>query len=123
LGFFASTLYAGTSDVTLAWDPPEVATDVTGYIVYQGAAPGIYPIHYDAGNALTYTVLALTDGTYYFVVTAYNIRNQESPYSNEVHITTDTAPPMRPQNLRSVSIKVIVDTRAGTITTVTTTGK
>jgi hypothetical protein len=121
--FLSLPAFAGSSDVTLAWDPPEVAIDVTGYRVFQGSASGVYTVNYDAGTALTFTVVGLVDGTYYFAVVAYNIRGQESSYSNEVNTTLDTTPPKNPRNLKILSIKVTVDTRNGTVTNIVTTGK
>jgi len=121
--FLSLPAFAGTSDVTLAWDSPEIAIDVTGYRVFQGGASGVYTVNYDAGMALTFTVTGLADGTYYFAVVAYNVRGQESPYSNEVNTTLDTTPPKFPRNLKILSIKVTVDTRNGTVTSVVTTGK
>ena len=93
--------WAGTSTVTLQWDPPAIATDVVGYKVYQGTASGTYSQSFDAGPALTYTLSGLADGTYYFAVTAYNAAKYDSEYSNEVSVTLYSQPPAAPSNLRS----------------------
>ena len=93
--------WAGTSTVTLQWDPPAIATDVVGYKVYRGTASGTYPQSFDAGPALTYTLSGLADGTYYFVVTAYNAARYESEYSNEVSVSLYSQPPAAPKNLHS----------------------
>jgi hypothetical protein len=70
---------------TLAWDPPEISTDVTGYKIHYGTTSGTYTQSVDVGNQTSYTVNNLTDGqTYYFVVTSYNAAAYESEYSNEV---------------------------------------
>jgi fibronectin type 3 domain-containing protein len=74
---------------TLTWDPPAVATNVAGYRVYYGTATGTYfqlPGNgVDAGTANTYTVTNLLSGTtYYFIVTAHDVSNNESGASNEV---------------------------------------
>jgi hypothetical protein len=119
----ATPSFAGTSAVTLAWDPPEISTDVTGYTVHYGTASGTYTAQVDAKTALTFTVSELPDGTYYFAVTAYNQGGLHSEYSNEVSIVLDTKPPAYPRNLKAVSVKITVDTRNGTITTTATTGK
>ena len=72
----------------LAWDPPDISTDVTGYMIHYGTASGTYSQAIDVGNTTSYTVSNLIDGkTYYFAVTAYNAIGYESVYSNEVSIT------------------------------------
>jgi hypothetical protein len=73
----------------LAWDPPAAAPSLAGYRVYYGKASGAYlqPLGQgvDAGNTTAFTVTGLESATtYYFVVTAYDTSNVESPFSNEV---------------------------------------
>jgi hypothetical protein len=80
----AMPLTAG--DVTLAWDP-NVESDLAGYKVYYGKAPGVYGAPISLGTQTTYTVTGLAPGTYYFVVTAYNTSGLESGFSNEVSTT------------------------------------
>lgn len=106
---------AGTSDVTLAWDPPDIDTDVTGYRVYMGSESGLYTQSFDAGPALTYKLTGLADGTYYFAVTAYNSARYESVYSNEVSVTLYSQPPAAPKNLRS-EVQVIFGITVRTMT-------
>jgi hypothetical protein len=70
----------------LAWDP---VTDpnVRGYRVYYGTGPGAYlqpPGQGLNASATAYAVTNLQPGTYYFAVTAYDISNIESGFSNEV---------------------------------------
>jgi chitodextrinase len=82
----ATTLAANT--VTLAWDAVNVGT-LAGYRLYYGTAPGTYIQAKGAGiavgNVTTYTVTGLNSGVrYYFVVTAFDTSNTESPSSNEV---------------------------------------
>jgi fibronectin type 3 domain-containing protein len=73
----------------LAWDPPDISTDVTGYMIHYGTASGAYSQAVDVGNTTSYTVSNLSDGqTYYFAVTAQNAAHYESVYSNEVSIMT-----------------------------------
>ncbi len=77
-----------TGQAKLAWDPPDISTDVTGYMIHYGTASGTYSQAMDVGNTTSYTVSNLIDGqTYYFAVTAYNAVGYESVYSNEVSIT------------------------------------
>lgn len=72
------------AQATLTWDPPVVATDVTGYMIHYGTASGAYSQSIDVGNTTSYTVSNLNDGqTYYFAATSYNRARQQSGYSNE----------------------------------------
>ena len=83
----ATSTTAGTA--TLAWD---AVTDpnLHGYRVYYGTFAGTYLQSPGQGvpvgnGATTYQVTGLSTGaTYYFVVTAYDMQGNESPYSNEV---------------------------------------
>ena len=82
---FLSPTNSLAGQATLAWDPPEISTDVTGYKIHYGTASGTYTQSVDAGNQTSYTVSNLTNGqTYYFAVTSYNAAAYESEYSNEV---------------------------------------
>ena len=88
--FFSGTqAYAGQA--SLSWEAPATnedgtsLTDLNGYKIYYGTAPGNYTQNIDVGNVTTYNFTNLTDGqTYYFVATAYNAARVESSYSNEV---------------------------------------
>ena len=80
-----SNSFAGQAN--LAWDPPDIFTDVTGYMIHYGTASGTYTQGVDVGNTTGYALSNLIDGqTYYFAVTAYNAVGYESVYSNEVSI-------------------------------------
>ncbi len=77
--------------INLAWDAPTTnvdgtpLTDLAGYKVYVGTAPGTYGTSGNVGNVTTYILSGLTSGqTYYIAVTAYDSDNNESDYSNEV---------------------------------------
>ena len=87
LCFFLSPTNSLAGQANLAWDPPDISTDVTGYMMHYGTASGAYSQAVDVGNTTSYTVSNLIDGqTYYFAVTAYNAVGYESVYSNEVSI-------------------------------------
>ena len=75
---------ANAASVKLAWDRnPE--SNIVGYEVYYGTAPGIYPNTVDAGNDTKVSVQNLQEGaTYYFVVVARNKAGLISPKSNPV---------------------------------------
>jgi hypothetical protein len=86
-----SSAQAVTS-VTLAWDA-NTDTDVAGYRVHYGTAPGNYAYILDVGNNTSAVLPNLYDGTtYFFVVTAYNSTLESQP-SNEITFTSPGAPP------------------------------
>ncbi|RJR17223.1 MAG: fibronectin type III domain-containing protein [Nitrospiraceae bacterium] len=93
--FAASTVLSWTAPTTNADDTP--LTDLGGFNIYYGTAPGSYSQSIDAGNVTTYQVDNLSTGvTYYFVTTAYDTSGNESGYSNETSKTIpvpDTTPP------------------------------
>jgi hypothetical protein len=69
---------------TLSW-LPVTSTNLAGYKVYMGTAPGVYGQSFSVGNVTSYVVNGLSIGnTYYFAVTAYNGSGVESGYSNVV---------------------------------------
>lgn len=90
------------ADVVLQWDE-NTETDLAGYQIYQSSTPGspytiveeIPPNHHEIDPTLpndfgrdSYRVLNLTDGFYYWVVTAFDneVPRSVSGYSNEVEI-------------------------------------
>ncbi len=83
----ATSTTAGTA--TLAWD---AVTDpsLQGYRVYYGTFAGTYLQSPGQGlpvgnGTTTYRVTGLSSGAaYYFAVTAYDLQDHESAYSNEV---------------------------------------
>jgi hypothetical protein len=84
---FSQTIASNTA--TLAWDPPASSTNLSGYRIYYGTAPGTYQQALgqgiSVGNVTAYTLLGLSYGIrYYFVVTAFTTNGTESVYSNEV---------------------------------------
>ena len=71
------------ADVVLQWDANS-ETDLAGYKVYYGTAPGNYGTPITIGTQAGYTLTQLAPGTYYFAVTAYDSAGLESGFSNEV---------------------------------------
>lgn len=64
--------------------PANTESDLAGYKVYWGTASGTYPNSQNAGNATSYTITGLTDGTkYYIAVTAYDTEGNEGAKSIE----------------------------------------
>ena len=56
----------------------------------------------------TITLEGIPDGTYFWVVTAYDTEGLESGYSNEVTKRLDTTPPDNPQGLLIGAIEKII---------------
>jgi hypothetical protein len=81
---------ASAGQAVLSWDAPTTnedgtpLTDLAGYKIYWGTAPGTYTQSKDVGNVITYTITGLPSGKYFFAVTAYNVALMESGKSNEV---------------------------------------
>jgi len=102
LAFSVSTAFAA-SNVTLEWDL-NTELDMAGYRVYQSSNPGIVPapalkVGTDIPHPTnTYVVTDVPDGTWYWVITAYDTEGNESGPSNEVTTTLDTEAPAPPQN-------------------------
>ncbi len=81
---------ATNRSATLTWAAPvknadgSPLKDLIGYKVYWGTKQGHYTNSFRIDNLLatSYTVSGLTSGTWHFVVTAINVAEQESRYSN-----------------------------------------
>ncbi|HEX9860611.1 MAG TPA: right-handed parallel beta-helix repeat-containing protein, partial [Nitrospirota bacterium] len=77
-GLTASPLSAR---VILDWLPNK-ETNIAGYKVSYGTAPGSYTATEDVGNVTEYTVTSLTNGAaYFFAAKAYNTLANDSGYS------------------------------------------
>ncbi|TFC65164.1 LamG-like jellyroll fold domain-containing protein [Cryobacterium sp. TMT2-4] len=80
--------------VALAWTPSTDNVGVTGYSVHRGSASGFVA---DATNKIadvtdaSYTDPGLADGTYHYVVVAYDARGNASPASASVSASVATA--------------------------------
>jgi len=79
-----------TRSVTLTWLKPAAntngtqLTDLDGYRIYYGQTSRNYTSVMDINKTTSYTVSSLSQGTWCFAVTAYDIAGNESGYSNEV---------------------------------------
>jgi hypothetical protein len=89
----------GAYQLTLAWDA-NTEPDLKGYRIYESRTSGDYKgwvaeILCRAGESscTTYTRLAPTSGTYYYVATAIDDDNNESAYSVELVHTFAPSPP------------------------------
>lgn len=79
---------------TLSWDAPvenvdgSPLTDLGGFRVYYGSASRSYDQSIEVADPMaTELVLILSPGTYYFAMTAYDVDDNESAFSNEVSKT------------------------------------
>jgi hypothetical protein len=78
----------GTGSMTLAWDAPTNSNgtpvlNVAGYKVHYGKSSGNYDKTVNTGTLKTCTINGLASGTYYIAVTCYDLRGNESSFSNE----------------------------------------
>jgi hypothetical protein len=86
---------SAAKSVTLAWTPPTARTDGTslgnlaGYKIRYGTSSSNFSetITVDNPGLTTYTIDALSSGTYYFVVAAYDSSGVESSNSDPVSKT------------------------------------
>lgn len=106
LVLWASPVSAG--DLQLIWNP-NVETDLAGYRLYTGDAPGgpytqIGEAPVSPSPSFVFSVPANIEKTFYFVATAYDTAGNESGYSNEVSKYVDTIPPGAPTGLTIVIV-------------------
>ena len=81
---------ASFGTAALSWTPPTTnidgtgLTDLAGYRIHYGTSVGTYPntIDVDTPAITSFVVENLPSGNYFFVVTAYAISGNESPFSN-----------------------------------------
>lgn len=83
-----------TGSLTLQWTAPVTRADGTplslseidGYRIYYGISAGNYPDWIDVadGTAQTVTITDMPTGTYYIVMTTYDVNGNESAYSSMV---------------------------------------
>ena len=77
----------------LSWNAPSTnedgspLSDLAGYKLYYGNAPGIYSNVITVGDYTSAEIGDLESGTYYLTVTAYDIYGNESAFSNEIDHT------------------------------------
>lgn len=110
--------YAG--DAVLTWTAPTqntdgtALTDLAGFTIYMGTvAGGPYPVTVTINDPLetSLTVPNLSEGTYFFVSTAFNTGGLESDFSNEATKTILPTIPLPPTGLtvEDLTVFTIVD--------------
>jgi hypothetical protein len=78
---------AAAASLRLSWEPNQ-ESDLAGYRLHYGTNSRSYTDIVLLGDRTNYVVAGLTAGTtYYFAVTAYNVKGQESSFSNEASWT------------------------------------
>ncbi len=103
---FATSAMAA-SNVTFQWDANTEA-DLAGYKLWQGpAATGPWTLKATVGKVTTTTLNGVPDGQTFFTLTAHDIANNQSGYSNVVPYNADTTPPGAPKNF-TVTVTVTV---------------
>jgi hypothetical protein len=85
---------AGSGKLTLRWTAPVTRTDGTplslsdidGYRIHYGKSSGNYTNHVNLadGTAQTVSLTGVPVGTYYLVMTTYDVNGRESSYSSQV---------------------------------------
>jgi hypothetical protein len=94
----SGTSTSNTSTLTLSWVAPVTRSDGTplsladidGYHIYYGNSPGNYPYQVNVSDGTTQqaTLKNLAAGTYYIVMTTYDVSGLESSYSVMVKKTS-----------------------------------
>ena len=116
------SLPAFAAEVTFEWDA-NTESDLAGYRLYQsttsnGQVLGVGAISItcpplEPKDCTQYTHKGLSDGTFYWKATAFDVDGNESDFSEEVSLSIDTIPPGSPQSFtviinsaKSVSVSV-----------------
>jgi fibronectin type 3 domain-containing protein len=100
-----SLVASADTTVKLQWNA-NTESDLAGYRLYQSNTSGVYTTYRADIPAPTHevTVTIPTDGTYFWVVTAYDTSGNESGRSNEATLVIDTTPPGPPTGCTAVKI-------------------
>ena len=111
-------LLVGTSaiaaTVDFGWDANTEA-DLAGYRIYKSTVSGQFVQGTDSQNFLgeipagtqTFTESNVTDGTYFWALTAFDTAGNESDFSNEVTLTIDETAPAAPSGFWGLIKKII----------------
>ena len=110
--FMPVLAFAG-ADVTFEWDSNS-EPDMSHYNIYRSANQTSWikvnptPIIHTGTGTETWTEVGVSDGTWYWYVTANDTEGNESGPSNIVSATIDTQAPAPPQNFLVSLIKKII---------------
>jgi fibronectin type 3 domain-containing protein len=101
LALLLVSVATAASNVTFEWDANS-ENDLAGYRLYQSNRSGVYnqsPISVIPAGTETVVVQDIPDGTYFWVLTAFDNGGNESNRSNEVTKSLDSVPPSAPTQL------------------------
>ncbi len=97
------------NSVAFTWDAnPE--SDLAGYRLYQTDTAGVYvygesfAVEEIPAGTETVTITGVSDGTMFWVLTAYDTEGNESGPSNEVSAILDSTPPGAPTILEITAV-------------------
>ena len=104
------------TDLTFEWDR-NTEPDIAGYRLYQSNASKTYVYGHDnckkevlvttIEHLNTLTLTNVQDGTWFWVLTAFDLDDNESDPSNEVSTTLDSISPGSPTGL-DIIIKIVI---------------
>lgn len=90
-----------TATKTFEWNPNS-ESDLAGYKLYRGTAPGNYTDVVNVGNVTRYSWQGFQTGAEYYVnIKAFDTSANESPYDGEVKV--DLLPPTKVQGFKPVA--------------------
>lgn len=107
---FSVGMAQAASNITFEWDANS-ESDLAGYRLYQSQTSGNYisvPVMTIPAGTETAVLSDIPDGTYFWVLTAYDVAGNESGYSNEVTASLDSVPPVPPEGLLIGAIEKII---------------
>jgi len=108
-------------NVTLIWDANS-ESDLAGYKLYQSRASGTYDKNLVRATIKAGTEIVVLDinpeGSFYWVLTAYDTNGLESEFSNEVNLNFDAVPPEAPGNLKEAVQAVRISQEAWKVVSV-----
>jgi hypothetical protein len=113
--FFIFVKIVFADNVTFEWNP-NLESDLAGYRLYQSGISGSYTYGTTSPNFVgeitapftTYTQSTVAEGTWYWVLTAFNTSNLESGPSNEASLTTGPLDVPVPVNFKvSFSVGIV----------------
>jgi len=114
LVFYPCLAFAATVD--FGWDA-NTEQDLAGYRLYQATTSGSYTkgtfIAEIPKPAVAYSLAAVPDGTYFWVLTAFDQTGNESGWSNEVTATIDETAPAPPSGFWALIKKIIAWLKGG----------
>lgn len=101
-----------SSSITFIWDANQEG-DLAGYALFQSDTSGVYDFAIEnavadiSAGIETHTITNVPDGTWYYVLIAYDNNDNCSGASSEASLTLDTIPPGSPTGFKhTVVIKI-----------------